>query len=43
MPAAMIFSPSIGGVSHAREEDTSEDDLRVAIEAFGRLANSRLS
>ena len=43
MPAAMIFSPSIEGVSHAREEDTSEDDLRVAIEAFGRLANSRLS
>jgi len=34
MPAAMIFSPSIGGVSHAREEDTSEDDLRVAIEAY---------
>jgi hydantoinase/carbamoylase family amidase len=43
MPAAMIFSPSIGGVSHAREEDTSDDDLRVAIQAFGRLANSRLS
>ncbi len=43
MPAAMIFSPSIGGVSHAREEDTDEDDLRAAIEVFGVLVNSRLS
>jgi hydantoinase/carbamoylase family amidase len=43
MPAAMIFSPSIGGISHAREEDTDEDDLRAAIETFGVLVNSRLS
>jgi N-carbamoyl-L-amino-acid hydrolase len=42
MPTAMIFSPSIAGVSHAREEDTGEDDLRAAIEAFGVLANSQL-
>ena len=28
VPTAMIFSPSIGGVSHAREEDTAEADLR---------------
>jgi N-carbamoyl-L-amino-acid hydrolase len=38
-PAAMVFCPSIGGISHAREEDTSEDDLAAAIEAFGLLAN----
>jgi N-carbamoyl-L-amino-acid hydrolase len=42
MPAAMIFAPSIGGVSHAREEDTSEEDLRAAIEAFGALVELRL-
>lgn len=27
MPVAMLFVPSIGGVSHAFEEDTREDDL----------------
>jgi hydantoinase/carbamoylase family amidase len=41
VPTAMIFSPSIGGVSHAVEEDTSDEDLRGAIEAFGVLANAR--
>jgi N-carbamoyl-L-amino-acid hydrolase len=42
LPTAMIFSPSIAGVSHAPEEDTAEEDLTGAIEAFGDLANSRL-
>jgi hydantoinase/carbamoylase family amidase len=42
LPTAMVFSPSIGGVSHAPVEDTREEDLRAAIEAFGALANSRL-
>ena len=37
----MIFSPSAGGISHAREEDTAESDLFAAIEAFGALANLR--
>ncbi len=27
MPVAMLFVPSIGGISHAFEEDTDEDDL----------------
>ena len=36
-PAAMIFAPSRGGVSHAPGEDTSEGDLRAAIGAFGAL------
>ena len=40
MPVAMIFAPSIGGISHAQEEDTREEDLERAIEAFGRLALS---
>jgi hydantoinase/carbamoylase family amidase len=38
-PAAMIFSPSIAGISHAKEEDTAEADLAAAIEGFGLLAN----
>ncbi len=38
MPAAMVFAPSRGGVSHAREEDTGEADLAVALEAFGATA-----
>jgi N-carbamoyl-L-amino-acid hydrolase len=37
LPAAMLFAPSRGGVSHAREEDTAEADLAVAIEAFADL------
>jgi hydantoinase/carbamoylase family amidase len=43
VPTAMIFSPSIRGVSHAPEEDTAEPDLAAAIEAFGTLANLRLA
>jgi hydantoinase/carbamoylase family amidase len=42
-PTAMIFSPSVAGVSHAPEEDTGEPDLVAAIEAFGELVNSRLA
>jgi hydantoinase/carbamoylase family amidase len=39
LPAAMMFCPSKGGISHAKEEDTDEADLAVAIEAFGALAD----
>jgi hydantoinase/carbamoylase family amidase len=38
VPAAMLFAPSKGGISHAPDEDTDEADLAVAIEAFGALA-----
>ena len=38
LPAAMLFAPSRGGISHAPEEDTAEEDLMVAITAFGSLA-----
>ena len=38
IPVAMMFAPSAGGISHAKEEDTPEPDLERAIEAFGRLA-----
>jgi N-carbamoyl-L-amino-acid hydrolase len=43
LPAAMIFCPSIGGISHAAQEDTAEDDLAVGIESFGRLANRAMA
>jgi len=33
-PAAMIFVPSIGGLSHVGEERTSEADLRLGVEAL---------
>jgi len=38
VPTAMVFSSSREGVSHAPDEDTSEADLVLAIEAFGTLA-----
>ncbi|HEX2129460.1 MAG TPA: M20/M25/M40 family metallo-hydrolase, partial [Solirubrobacterales bacterium] len=39
VPAAMVFCPSIAGLSHAAEEDTSEADLATAIETFGRIVD----
>jgi N-carbamoyl-L-amino-acid hydrolase len=38
VPTAMIFTSSKEGVSHSPDEDTSEEDLAVALEAFGALA-----
>jgi beta-ureidopropionase / N-carbamoyl-L-amino-acid hydrolase len=43
LPAAMVFAPSVAGISHAKEEDTREEDLVAAIEAFGLLANGVLA
>ena len=43
VPAAMIFVPSLAGLSHAREEDTREEDLRTGIEAFGDLVAAALA
>ncbi|MDQ2676821.1 MAG: Zn-dependent hydrolase [Actinomycetota bacterium] len=43
LPAAMLFCPSIGGISHANVEDTSEDHLKDAIEAFGLLVGKALA
>jgi N-carbamoyl-L-amino-acid hydrolase len=44
MPCAMLFVPSIGGVSHDFTEDTSHDDIvrgcRVAAEAAARILRS---
>jgi hydantoinase/carbamoylase family amidase len=43
VPTAMVFSPSIAGVSHAPEEDTPEPDLVAAIETFGSLVDTRIT
>ena len=42
IPAAMIFCASRDGISHAREEDSSEADLLAAIEAYGDLVAAAL-
>lgn len=34
MPAAMLFTPSIGGISHHWAEDTKEEDLALALEVM---------
>ena len=34
MPTGMLFVPSIGGVSHAFEEDTRRDDLVVGVQVM---------
>ncbi|TGD65262.1 hydantoinase/carbamoylase family amidase [Tabrizicola sp. WMC-M-20] len=38
MPVAMLFVPSIGGISHAFEEDTAEADLVAGLRVLGRAA-----
>jgi acetylornithine deacetylase/succinyl-diaminopimelate desuccinylase-like protein len=35
----MVFCPSIDGLSHAQQENTSDEDLAAGIEALGLLAN----
>jgi N-carbamoyl-L-amino-acid hydrolase len=42
MPVAMLFAPSIDGISHAFEEDTDERDLVAALEVLAG-AVARLS
>jgi beta-ureidopropionase / N-carbamoyl-L-amino-acid hydrolase len=36
MPAAMLFVPSIGGISHAFDEDTREEDLVSGLRVLAR-------
>ena len=36
VPTAMLFTSSAKGISHAREEDTPEEHLRLGVEAFYR-------
>jgi beta-ureidopropionase / N-carbamoyl-L-amino-acid hydrolase len=39
VPTVMMFTQSLAGLSHNKAEDTKIGDLRLAVEAFGRLAN----
>jgi N-carbamoyl-L-amino-acid hydrolase len=43
LPTVMIFAKSSPPVSHTKEEDTPEADLRVAIEAYGRTVEAALA
>jgi N-carbamoyl-L-amino-acid hydrolase len=38
MPTAMLFVPSIGGISHAFDEDTVEDDLVLGLQVLADAA-----
>lgn len=38
MPVAMLFVPSIGGISHNFEEDTAEEDLVTGLKVLARAA-----
>ena len=42
MPASMLFVPSIGGISHAFEEDTSEADIVLGCQVMATAAASML-
>ena len=43
MPVAMLFVPSINGISHAFEEDTAEDDLVVGLQILAHAVQDILS
>ena len=43
IPTVMIFSSSSPPVSHTKEEDTPEADLRVAMDAYGRTVQATLA
>jgi N-carbamoyl-L-amino-acid hydrolase len=43
MPAAMLFVPSIGGISHHWAEDTKDEDLALGIQVLDRAARMFLS
>ena len=40
LPSAMLFVPSIGGVSHAFEEDTSEEDIVLGCQVLATATAS---
>jgi N-carbamoyl-L-amino-acid hydrolase len=42
MPAAMLFTPSIGGISHHWAEDTKEEDLALNVKILARAAEDFL-
>ncbi|MGH7049169.1 MAG: M20/M25/M40 family metallo-hydrolase, partial [Acetobacteraceae bacterium] len=43
MPAAMLFVPSIGGISHHWAEDTSDEDIVLGAQVFAEGARRILA
>ncbi|MXP63134.1 Zn-dependent hydrolase [Roseomonas sp. M0104] len=43
MPAAMLFTPSIGGISHHWAEDTKEEDLALCVRVLAEGAERYLA
>ncbi|GAB5469804.1 MAG: Zn-dependent hydrolase [Rhodospirillales bacterium] len=41
LPTAMIFAPSIGGISHAFEEDTAGSDLALCVQVLAEAVARR--
>jgi len=42
IPTVMMFTQSLGGISHNKIEDTREEHLRLAVTSFDRLAANTL-
>jgi len=43
VPTVMMFTQSIAGLSHNKAEDTRTDDLKLAVQAFDRLARKTVN
>jgi N-carbamoyl-L-amino-acid hydrolase len=43
VPTVMMFTQSLAGLSHNKAEDTRIDDLKLAVEAFDRLARKTVN
>jgi N-carbamoyl-L-amino-acid hydrolase len=43
IPTVMMFTQSIAGLSHNKAEDTRTDDLKLAVQAFDRLARKTMN
>ncbi|KAA0271663.1 MAG: Zn-dependent hydrolase, partial [Acidobacteria bacterium] len=43
IPVAMVFAAAVGGISHAPDERSTDEDLAAAIAAFGELAGAVLA
>ena len=43
LPAAMLFVPSIGGISHHWTENTTDEDIKLGGKVFGKAAEDILA
>ena len=43
IPTVMMFVQSLGGISHNKVEDTREEHIELAVEAFDRLASKAIA